>query len=234
MGGIRPTLDFLLEALASGKDVVTANKALWPSTGRSCSPGQAVQPRDRLRGERRRRHPDRPVAGGGPGGQSGPGAGGDRQRDLQLHPHLDDPRRPPLRRGPGQGPGARLRRGRPHARRRRHRHRPQAGGPGPARLRGERDDRATSPARGSTGSSRPTSPTRPSWAMPSSCSRWRSSPRPGWNCGSPPPSSGGGRRWPTSRGPYNAVRVVGDAVGDTLFYGRGPARCRPPRRSWPT
>jgi homoserine dehydrogenase len=23
------------------------------------------------------------------------------------------------------------------------------------------------------------------------------------------------------RGPYNAVRVVGDAVGDTLFYGRG-------------
>jgi homoserine dehydrogenase len=23
------------------------------------------------------------------------------------------------------------------------------------------------------------------------------------------------------RGPYNAIRVVGDAVGDTLFYGRG-------------
>jgi homoserine dehydrogenase len=23
------------------------------------------------------------------------------------------------------------------------------------------------------------------------------------------------------KGPYNAIRVVGDAVGDTLFYGRG-------------
>ncbi len=32
------------------------------------------------------------------------------------------------------------------------------------------------------------------------------------------------------RGPYNAIRVVGDAVGDTLFYGRARAACRPPRR----
>ena len=35
-------------------------------------------------------------------------------------------------------------------------------------------------------------------------------------------------------GPYNAVRVVGDAVGDTLFYGRGAGRCRRPRRWWAT
>ncbi len=33
------------------------------------------------------------------------------------------------------------------------------------------------------------------------------------------------------QGPYNAVRVVGDAVGDTLFYGEGPAPCRPLRPS---
>src|SRR5207248_11426289 len=28
------------------------------------------------------------------------------------------------------------------------------------------------------------------------------------------------------RGPYNAIRVVGDAVGGTLFYGRGAGRMR--------
>ncbi len=33
MGGIRPTLDYLLEALAKGKDVVTANKALLAEHG---------------------------------------------------------------------------------------------------------------------------------------------------------------------------------------------------------
>jgi homoserine dehydrogenase len=33
MGGIHPTLDYLLEALASGKDVVTANKALLAEHG---------------------------------------------------------------------------------------------------------------------------------------------------------------------------------------------------------
>ncbi len=30
-----------------------------------------------------------------------------------------------------------------------------------------------------------------------------------------------GRPLAEVRGPYNAIRVVGDAVGDTLFYGRG-------------
>ena len=33
MGGIRPTLDLLLDALANGKDVVTANKALLAEHG---------------------------------------------------------------------------------------------------------------------------------------------------------------------------------------------------------
>ena len=40
-----------------------------------------------------------------------------------------------------------------------------------------------------------------------------------------------GRPLAEVRGPYNAIRVVGDAVGDTLFYGRAPERCRPPRPS---
>ena len=36
------------------------------------------------------------------------------------------------------------------------------------------------------------------------------------------------------RGPYNAIRVVGDAVGPLFFTARGPGRCRPRRPWWPT
>ncbi len=88
MGGIEPTLTLVLEALAAGKDVVTANKALLAEHGPEVfAQARQVRPRGRLRGERRRRHPDRPGAGGRAGGQPGPEPRGDRQRHLQLHPH---------------------------------------------------------------------------------------------------------------------------------------------------
>ncbi len=51
---------------------------------------------------------------------------------------------------------------------------------------------------------------------------------PGQAVGSGAGAAGRARRWSSRgrplaevRGPYNAIRVVGDAVGDTLFYGRG-------------
>ena len=72
MGGTDPTLQVVLDALAAGKDVVTANKALLAEHGaRRLRPGQKVRPGRGVRGERRRRHPDRPGARGRPRGQPG-------------------------------------------------------------------------------------------------------------------------------------------------------------------
>ena len=36
------------------------------------------------------------------------------------------------------------------------------------------------------------------------------------------------------RGAFNAIRVVGDAVGRCSSTAQAPGRCRPPRPSWPT
>ena len=119
------------------------------------------------------------------------------------------------------GPGARLRRGRPDARRRRDRHRAQARRARPARLRRDRDDRPDPPPRGSTGSSRRTSPMRASSATSSSSWRWPSGGARALELRVAPTLVKQGTPLAEVRGPYNAVRVVGDAVGDTLFYGRG-------------
>ena len=101
MGGTDPALRIVLDCLAAGKHVVTANKALLAEHGREIF-AQA-------------RASDRAVAfeasvgggipivqalGVGAGGQPGAEPGGDPQRDVQLHPHHDDPRGPALRRRP--------------------------------------------------------------------------------------------------------------------------------------
>ena len=88
MGGTEPALAIVLDALAAGKDVVTANKALLAEHGpRGLRAGPEVRPGGGVRGERGGRDPDRPGAGRRAGGQPGPEPGGDRQRHLQLHPH---------------------------------------------------------------------------------------------------------------------------------------------------
>ena len=57
--------------------------------------------------------------------------------------------------------------------------------------------------------------------MRSSCWRWPSCRRPASSCAWRRRWSATARPLAEVRGPYNAIRVVGDAVGDTLFYGRG-------------
>ena len=61
----------------------------------------------------------------------------------------------------------------------------------------------------------------PSWVTPSSCWRWRKLSESGLELRVAPPLVRQGTPLAEVRGPYNAIRVVGDAVGDTLFYGRG-------------
>ena len=36
------------------------------------------------------------------------------------------------------------------------------------------------------------------------------------------------------QGAFNAIRIVGDAVGRVFLHGLVRARCRPPRPAWPT
>ena len=198
---------------------------------RGLRPGAEGGPRGRLRGERRRRHPDRPGPRGLAGGQPGPGTGGDPQRDLQLHPDVDDPRRPLLRRRPPTGPGPRLRRGRPHPRRGRDRHRAQAGHPGPARLRRRRHDGAD-PPRGD----RPPAPGR--HHLRGRAGVHRQAPRPGQAVGVGPGAAGradpGQARDPPGRGPRPVQRRPGRgrrAWATRSSRAEGAGRCRPPRPS---
>ena len=60
MGGYEPARRFVLAAIGNGKSIVTANKALLAVHGREVFGAAApAARRHRLRGERRRRHPDR-------------------------------------------------------------------------------------------------------------------------------------------------------------------------------
>ena len=85
----------------------------------------------------------------------------------------------------------------------------------------ERPARRRSRARESIACTWPTSSTPASWATPSSCWRWPSSRTAGLELRVAPTLVKHGTPLAEVRGPYNAIRVVGDAVGDTLFYGRG-------------
>ena len=78
----------MLDALAAGKDVVTANKALLAEHGpevfaQARKYGRAVAFEGSVGGG----IPIVQALGVGAGGQPGAEPGGDRQRHLQLHPH---------------------------------------------------------------------------------------------------------------------------------------------------
>ncbi len=222
MGGTEPALEYVLAALAAGKHVVTANKALLAEHGATVfaqarARGRAVAFEASVGG----RNPDRPGPGFRAGGQPGPEHRRHRQRHLQLHPDSDDREGLALRRGPAPGPGARLRRGRPDPGRRRHRHRPQAGDPGPTGVR----DRAS----GSTQFHRQGIDRlhladlkyagELGYAIKLLALAKLSND--GLELRVAPTLVKHGTPLAEVRGPYNAIRVVGDAVGDTLFYGRG-------------
>ena len=119
IGGTTIAREVVLKALARGKHVITANKALIAEHGPALF--DAAEKAGRLallRGLGRRRHA---------GHQDDPrGTGRERrgldqdhhQRDLQLHPHADGGARLGLHPGAGRGPAPRLRGGRPGPRRR--------------------------------------------------------------------------------------------------------------------
>ncbi len=91
IGGIEPARTFILKAIAAGKHVVTANKKLlavhWEEIiGAAAAKGVEVFFEASVGGG----HPDHPLAAGGPGGQPHLGHLRHRQRHLQLHPVADD------------------------------------------------------------------------------------------------------------------------------------------------
>ena len=92
MGGTDPALQYVLAALAEGKHVVTANKALLAEHGIKVFAQARASGRGRVRGERRRRNPDRPSVGFCARREPGSEPGRDSQRHLQLHPDSDDQR----------------------------------------------------------------------------------------------------------------------------------------------
>ena len=199
---------------------------------RGLRPGAEGGPRGRLRGERRRRHPDRPGARGLAGGQPGPGPGGDPQRDLQLHPDVDDPRAaspttPPCRQAQDLGYAeadptldvdgtdtahklailAQL-----------------AFGAGVTTARDPpRGDRPAAPGRHHA--------TPPSWATPSSSWPWPSCRSRAWSCGSRRRWSSTGRPWPRSAGRTTPSGSWATRWATRSSTAEAPGRCRPPRPS---
>ena len=92
MGGVEPALDYVLKALTAGKHVVTANKALLAEHGGEIfAQARAAGARSPSR-EARGRHPDRPGDRFCAGRQSSPEPGGYTQRHLQFHSDQDDRR----------------------------------------------------------------------------------------------------------------------------------------------
>ena len=106
MGGIEPALRIVLDSLAAGKHVVTANKALLAEHGpRDLRPGRAATAAPwRSRRASAGGIPIVQALGRRPGGQPDPEPRGDPQRHLQLHPDQDDARGAALRRRPRRRP----------------------------------------------------------------------------------------------------------------------------------
>ena len=127
IGGIEPARTFILQAIANGKHVVTANKALLARHGNEIFAAAHAEGRDgRVRGRGCRRHPDHQGAARRPHRQPDRVDRRHHQRHVQLHP-VGDAREGRVVRGrAGGGAGARLRRGRSDVRHRGHRRRAQA------------------------------------------------------------------------------------------------------------
>ena len=72
------------------------------------------------------------------------------------------------------------------------------------------------------------------WAIASSCWPWPELCAGGLELHVSPTLVKLGTPLAEVRGAYNAISVVGDAVGRVFFPAWAPGRCRPPRPSWPT
>ena len=120
-----------------------------------------------------------------------------------------------------RGPAAGLRRGRSDARRRRQRRGPEAGDPRPPGIRRPRAIGRTFRGWASTGSTSATCASPRRWATASSCWRWPSWTATRWSCTCRRRWCKRGRPLSDVSGPFNAIRVEGDAVGPLMFYGQG-------------
>ena len=90
VGGVHSAGAFVRRALANGKHVVTANKALLADSGRRTVRDRRAQSRShRIRGQRLRRNPDRRRAAARTGRRPNRIDQRNPQRNLQLHPDED-------------------------------------------------------------------------------------------------------------------------------------------------
>ena len=237
VGGLEPARTIMLELLESGKDVVTANKALLAEHGPELF--------DRARELGRSIAFEASVAGGIPiianisqclSANQILVDPRHPQRHQQLHPHADGGAEAPITlRRAGRGPAAGLCRGRSDDGRRRQRRRAEAGDPGPPGLRRRASIGTTFPAAGSI----TLDAGRPAICQGTGLSDQAAWPSPNWRHDGlelhvSPTLVKIGTPLAEVRGAYNAISVVGDAVGPLFFHGLGPARCRPPRPWWPT
>ena len=90
IGGTTTAKKVVLDALAAGKHVVTANKALLAEPGTEIFEAARKAERAVASRPRRRRRADHPGPGREPRGQSDHRDPGHPQRHVQLHPHRDD------------------------------------------------------------------------------------------------------------------------------------------------
>ena len=136
IGGYGIAKELVLKAIDNGKHVVTANKALIAVHGNEIFAGGAGEGRDgRLRGRRRRRHPDHQGAARRPDRQPHQVDRRHHQRHHQLHPHRNARQGAGLRRRAQGSAAPGLRRSRSDLRHRGHRRRAQADHHGVDRLR---------------------------------------------------------------------------------------------------
>ena len=211
-----------MEAIEAGKHVVTANKALLAVHGTEIFAAAHRQGRDGgLRGGGGRRHPDHQGAARRPHGQQHRVDRRHHQRHHQLHPVRDARQGPGLRRRAEGGAAPGLCRGRPHLRHRRRGRRAQgdhhvAPSPSASRCSSTRPMSKASPSW-----PRRTSATPSSWATASSCWASPSARAKGIELRVHPALVPAKRLIANVEGAMNAVVVQGDAVGTTLYYGKG-------------
>ena len=222
IGGLEPERTIMLQLLESGKDVVTANKALLAEHGPELF--------DRARELGRSIAFEASVAGGIPiianisqclSANQIVSLDGILNGTTQFHPQQNARGRHGLRRRRSKKPSDSATR-KPIPRSTSTAATPPRSSPSSPTWR-------SAPAsigktfRGwaSTGSTTATSASPRKWATASSCSPSPSSTATRSNCTSRQRSSSAAGRSPMSAAPFNAIRVVGDAVGELMFYGRG-------------
>lgn len=99
---------------------------------------------------------------------------------------------------------------------------------------GARVSCATSPAGASTRSIKPICGSPKNWVTRSSCWPWPGWPTPGWSCTSRPRWSASAGRWPKSGGRTTRSAWSATPWGGCSTRAWARARCPPLRRSWPT